>query len=94
VLREFVELTQKEATAQLADIHRSIETRDFPQLRRSAHTLKSSVTYFGAERLAEAALAVETCGRTESLDGISKLMSILESEYARFVTALHAGPPP
>ncbi len=94
VLREFVDLTKQEVVTQLADIHRSIETRDFPQLRRTAHTLKSSVTYFGAERLAEAALGVETCGRTASLDGIGKLMAILESELARFVAALNAGPPP
>ena len=93
VLREFVELTKTEAVTQLADLHRSIETRDFPLLRRTAHTLKGSVTYFGAQRLAEAALAVEQCGRTASLDGIDQRMAILEREYARFVTALNAGPP-
>ncbi len=93
VLREFVDLTKQEVANQLADLHRAIETRDFPLLRRTAHTLKSSVTYFGAERLAQAALAIETRGRTDSLEGIAQLLSTLEGELARFVAALHAGPP-
>ena len=93
VLREFVELTKQEAAAQLAEIHRSIDARDFKQLRLTAHTLKSSVTYFGAETLAEAALALEQRGRTESLEGIAPLMVLLERELARFVAALNAGPP-
>ena len=92
-LREFAELAKKETAIQLAEILRAIETRDFKLLRRAAHTLKGSVTYFGAEPLVQTALDLENHGRNESWDGCAELLPTLESELARFWTVLDAGPP-
>ncbi len=92
-LREFAELAKKETATQLAEILRSIKTREFKLLRRAAHTLKGSVSYFGAEPLVQAALALENHGRNESWDGCAELLSTLESELARFLIVLNAGPP-
>ncbi len=92
-LREFAELAKKETATQLAEILRAIETRDFKLLRRAAHTLKGSVTYFGAEPLVQVALDLENHGRNESWDGCAELLPTLESELARFLTVLDAGPP-
>lgn len=93
VLSELSALVKVEAPALLADLRRAIETRDFKLLRRSAHTLKGSVSYFGAEPLVQAALALEILGRTESLDNANELFATLERELNRLLAALAVGPP-
>ena len=75
------------------NIRQAVESRDFKLLRRSAHTLKGSVNYFGAEALIQAALAIELLGRAESLDGITENLAALDAELVRFLEALDAGPP-
>jgi len=93
VLSELSALVKVEAPALLADLRRAIETRDFILLRRSAHTLKGSVGYFGAEPLVQAALALEILGRTESLDNSGELFATVERELTRLLAALDVGPP-
>ena len=93
VLREFSELVKAQVPTLLADLRRAIDTRDFKLLRRSAHTMRGSVTYFGAEPLAQAALALETLGRIESFEGAPQMLAALEQELTRVLAALEAGPP-
>lgn len=62
-------------------------------LGRSAHTLKGSVSYFGAEPLVQAALALEFLGRTESFDNATELLATLEQELIGVLSALDVGPP-
>ena len=93
VLSEFAELVKAQAPSLVADLHRAIETRDIKLLRRSAHTLKGSVSYFGAEPLAQAAQALEILGRTESFDNATELLATLEQELIGVLAALDAGPP-
>jgi two-component system, sensor histidine kinase and response regulator len=93
VLTELSEMVKVEAPALLAELRQSIETRDFKRLQRSAHTLKGSVGYFGAEPLVQAALALEILGRKESFDNSAELLATLERELARVLAALDAGPP-
>jgi len=93
VLSEFSELVKTQAPTLLADLHRAIETRDVKLLRRSAHTLKGYVCYFGAEPLVEAALALELLGSMESFDNSTELLATIEQEFSRLMAALDAGPP-
>jgi HPt (histidine-containing phosphotransfer) domain-containing protein len=93
VLREFSELLKSQSPLLLADIRRSIETRDSRLLQRAAHTMKGSVTYFGAEPLAQAAADLENLGRNESFQGARQMLVILEQELTRVVAALDVGPP-
>ena len=93
MLKEFAALVITETPILLADIRRALESRDSKLLRRSAHTMKGSVIYFGAEPLVQAALALENLGRAESLDGSTELLATLEQELARVLTALDLGPP-
>lgn len=93
VLSELSELVKVEAPVLLADLRRAIETRDFKLLRRSAHTLKGSVSYFGAEPLVQAALALEILGRSESFDNSTELLATLEQELTRVLAAIELGPP-
>jgi two-component system, sensor histidine kinase and response regulator len=99
VLREFCELVKTQVSTLVADMRSAIESRDAKLLQRSAHTLKSSVKYFGAESLAQAALAIETLGRTASSASTPELfadahdlLSQLEPELVRVVAELTAGP--
>jgi PAS domain S-box-containing protein len=92
-MREFSEVVKKETSALLLDIRRAIELRDSKLLRRAAHTFKSSVSYFGVEPLVQAALELESLGRTESFAGTSDLLATLEREHAWFLKALDVGPP-
>ena len=55
--------------------------------------MRGSVTYFGAEPLAQAALALETLGRIESFEGAPQMLAALEQELTRVLAALEAGPP-
>ena len=93
ILREMSNLVKLQAPKLLADIRSALELRDARLLRRSAHTLKGSVSYFGAERLVETALALELLGRSESFDGAPALLAALELELARVLDALETGPP-
>lgn len=93
VLSEFSELVKAQAPTLLADLRRAIETRDIKLLRLSAHTLKGSASYFGAEPLVQAALALEVLGRTESFDNSTELLATLEHEVTRVLAALEIGPP-
>lgn len=93
MLNEFVELVKTEMPAQLVSIRRAIETRDSKLLRRLAHTMKSSVSYFGAEPLIQAALALENNDRAESFEGTPEMLVTLEHEIGRVLAALETGPP-
>ncbi len=92
VLQEFAGLLKSQSPTLLAEIRRAIESGDFKLLRRSAHTLKGSATYFGAEPLVEAALALEAQGRNETLDGATEKLATLETELGRVLAALDAWP--
>jgi CheY-like chemotaxis protein len=91
-MHDFSEAVKKETAILLMDIRRAIETRDSKLLRRSAHTFKSSVSYFGVEPLVLAAFALENLGRTESFDSIGESLAELERQYLRFLKVLDAGP--
>ncbi len=88
MLPEFVTLAKKEAPSLLQEIHRAIEAQDFDGLRRSAHTLKSCVSYFGAEPLTQAALQLEVHAHGKTMAGIPGMLAALENEVARFLAAL------
>ena len=93
MLSEFVALVKSETPVLLANIRRALETRDAKLLRRSAHTLKGSVSYFGAEPLMQVAVILENLGRAESFDGTSELLAAVELELTRVLAALDVGPP-
>ena len=92
VLHEFSDLVKKEAPTLLADIRRGIETRDSKLVCRAAHTLKSTVNYFGAAPLAHAASALENLGRIGSFEGAPQMLATLEQQLTRVLEALSVGP--
>ena len=72
----------------LAEIRQAIEARDAKTLRRSSHTMKSSVSNFGAKPLIAIAQTMEKHGKEESIEGTSELLAAMEQEVARVLAAL------
>ena len=93
VLTEFSDLLKSEAPLRMAEIRNAIEQLDAKLLRRAAHTLKGSCSYFGAKPVIQAALALEELGTSESFDGSDELLETLERDLAQLLAALDAGPP-
>ncbi len=88
----FIQLMKTETPKMLADIRAAINAGDYKLLRRAAHTLKGSVSYFGVKTLTEAVLSVETEARAEAMEAIVARMVDLEQEVASFLEALANAP--
>ncbi|MBI1902615.1 MAG: PAS domain S-box protein [Planctomycetia bacterium] len=73
VLAAFLE----ESPRRLADMRRAIDAKDFPLLRRSAHTLKSSLRILGVREAFELALSLEQHGAEGRLDEAEGLLADL-----------------
>ena len=63
---------------------------DAHTLEHTAHTLKGSASSFGAERVRQAAYALEQAGRDGDLDSIERLLDALEAELNPMGEALRA----
>jgi CheY-like chemotaxis protein len=88
LLDDLLEVVPEESSRQLEAMRRGIDSRDAQLLARSAHSLKSTALVFGASRLAEAALSMETLGRRAELRDAGSLLETLEIETRRFNAAL------
>jgi PAS domain S-box-containing protein len=89
-LAQFISLVAKEAPEHLAAIRKSIVERDAKTLQRSAHTLKSSVSYFGAAELVELAIAMENHGKNASFEQAETLFTKIQQQVARVVLELNS----
>jgi len=94
LLQTVVEAALEEIPQMLDAIRAAIAAKDSVRLHRSAHTLKSSLRYFGAQDAAEKAWQLETDGRDASLDASADTLATLEplveqvrAELLRFMQA-------
>jgi HPt (histidine-containing phosphotransfer) domain-containing protein len=69
LLVEVVTIFLEDHKKQLDEIERAIRDRDGQALGRAAHTLKGSVSNFGAREAREAAQALEKMGKQDELEG-------------------------
>jgi PAS domain S-box-containing protein len=82
-LRE-VTATFFEDTDRTLDVLRAeVEAGRASEVRRRAHSLKSTAASFGATRLAELSRSLEHLGFTGSLDGAGELVEGIAAEFAR-----------
>ena len=77
LLRTVVKAAAEEIPRLLETLDAAVAAGDASHTRHTAHTLHGSIRYFGAERAAQCALALETAGREESLGGVKTLMEAL-----------------
>jgi HPt (histidine-containing phosphotransfer) domain-containing protein len=83
LLRTVVEAALEEIPQVMIAIRESIASQDSVRLHRSAHTLKSSLRYFGAQDAAEKAWQLETNGRDANLAESAAILAALEPLVAQ-----------
>lgn len=90
LLKEVVELFLDDYPSTFEKIKNAVASRDAAALEHHAHSLKGSVSTFGANRAFEAAFALEKQGRSRDLtgvqDGLSRLEQALEALRPELVT--------
>jgi CheY-like chemotaxis protein len=90
ILAEMVELFATECPKQMAEIAVAYQAGDPVTLSRAAHTLKGSVSLFGAERAMAAAQRLELIGREGKLDEYQEAWAELQKHIDELLKALHA----
>jgi HPt (histidine-containing phosphotransfer) domain-containing protein len=88
LLRDIVEAFLDESPRLLATIRSAIEQQDGKTLQRAAHTLKGSTRYFGAMRVSEMALQLESMGARATLTHARDTLVDVEREMARLTPLL------
>jgi HPt (histidine-containing phosphotransfer) domain-containing protein len=90
LLRELVELFQKDRTALLDQIHEAIQNDDPHTLEISAHALKGAVAIFCAGPAVKYAAKLESMGRAKRTSEAGRAYSTLKEEVERLQLALAA----
>jgi HPt (histidine-containing phosphotransfer) domain-containing protein len=90
LLREIAGLFLETYPELLTEIHTAADSGDARALERSAHGLKGSVANFGAPAAVEAAMLLETLGRTHKLEDAGRALKNLEAALAALHPALEA----
>jgi two-component system sensor histidine kinase/response regulator len=89
LLKKIRDLFEDECQDMLAQIEQAIHASEPAQLHRAAHTLKGSVSYFGSTAAYEAALRLETIGRSGNLTDAAEAFANLQSVVRKLVPALN-----
>jgi PAS domain S-box-containing protein len=84
-LVNLIELFLKDASERMAAMR---EETDSQALAQTAHALKGSCGYLGANRMASICETLEKIGREGSLEGVSNLLRLLDEEFQRVGEAL------
>jgi two-component system, sensor histidine kinase and response regulator len=90
LLREVIELFLDDCPQALEGIRSAVAAQDATALEHQAHSLKGSVSTFGARRAFEAALALEKQGRSKNLSGVENGLGQLEDALQALVPELQA----
>jgi two-component system sensor histidine kinase/response regulator len=89
-LQEIAGLFAEDCPKLLGEVRAAIATGNPAALERAAHTLKGSVSNFGAEPARQAAFCLEQLGRSGNLQPAPEACALLEREMALFTQALTA----
>ena len=90
LLRDVVALFIEECPNQLANVSKAVELGDSGALERDAHTLKGSLSIFGAAQAVDAANRLEEMGRDGNLADASEVFVNLSAEVERLMADLSA----
>jgi CheY-like chemotaxis protein len=88
LLAELVAIFLAESPTRLAEIRRCLDAGDAKGVERAAHTLRGSVSSFGARVAAQAALALELTARDGVLAGAETQAAELARELGRLESGL------
>jgi CheY-like chemotaxis protein/HPt (histidine-containing phosphotransfer) domain-containing protein len=79
----------EESPNMLEQLRLAVQSMNALELKNSAHALKGSSLYVGAEGVAELAKTLEHAGRANNLDGIAHVLTDLEQAYSRVAVVLN-----
>ena len=72
----------------IADVRRGVEAGNAKAVRIGAHTIKGAATHFGAQRVVEAAIAMEEFGRDGKIAEAQDALPAFEAEVDALVAAI------
>jgi HPt (histidine-containing phosphotransfer) domain-containing protein len=87
---ELLETYFDDSSRLLAAMQEALSTGNAEDLRRAAHSLKSSSASFGALRLSNKCKELEDMGKAGALDGAAEQIDHIAAEYAKTRAALEA----
>ncbi len=90
LLREVIVLFLDDYPQAIASIRSAVASQDPTALEHHAHSLKGSVSTFGAARAFEAALALEKQGRSKDMTGVENSLGRLEEALQALIPELEA----
>ncbi|MFH1861940.1 MAG: PAS domain S-box protein [bacterium] len=90
LLQEIAALFLEDQQRMLSDIQQALESKDPQSLEQAAHTLKGSVSNFGADSAVNLALKLEMKGRNRTLEQTEELLSALKNEIGNLNQQLAA----
>lgn len=88
LLREIANIFLEEYPVLINDIEDAVKGSNPAALEHAAHSLKGSVSNFGAEAATSAAFALEQMGRQRQLQDTSRALDNLKNELERLRPAL------
>lgn len=90
LLHSVIEAFLEEAPRLLETLRRGLAERDAVTMLRAAHTLKSTLSYFGNPPAADLAMQLEVLGRRNSFAEAPSLLAELDAQLARVLACLTA----
>nr|MBA3531413.1 response regulator [Ardenticatenales bacterium] len=90
LLMALIDLFQKEASSLMATLRNAVTEANQDQLRRAAHSLKSSSANLGARHMSTLCAELEKIGASGSIAGSDILLQELEEEFMRVGAILEA----
>ncbi len=88
LLRELVDILDKECPAMLSGIKRAVKEGNAGDLQRASHKMKGSVLQFSATKASAIAGTLEKMGRRGSVEGAAQEYSRLEIEISSLLEEL------
>ncbi|HET9177318.1 MAG TPA: response regulator [Terriglobia bacterium] len=88
LLHELLKMFANQAPSALDRLRCAVEMKDAPAIERAAHTLKGSVSNFGADAAVQAALKLEVMGRQKELERAEEAFRSVEQEIRRVLSAI------
>ena len=88
LLRDLVEAFLEESPRFMMGIRQAVADSNAVALHESAHTLKGSLSYLGANQGMEYAFTLEKMGGNDKLEGAGEILAALEAEMAKLTPVL------
>jgi HPt (histidine-containing phosphotransfer) domain-containing protein len=86
-VRQLAKIMRDECVRLLEEVRRGVDGGDARLVRIGAHTIKGAATHFGAQRVVDAAAAMEVHGRDGDLAGARAALPAFAAEVEALIAA-------